>query len=378
MQVTRARLVARILTTTLLVAVCTLAFFSVVIPLLLGAQTYTVLTGSMKPTYEPGHLIAVRETPIEEITAGDVITFQIESGRPEVATHRVVGVGYTADGDRVLLTQGDANDAPDENPVQAVQLRGVVVYSIPWLGYLNLWATPGVKSIIVTVVGIGAIGWGVIALLKDTRSRRRAVVVGTTAAAAALMLIVSPVLAPAPAAADDGPRLLLSADGESWTSSTALSITDASERIVPGDAVPLELWVRNASTDAAEVAVAATWSPSDPASAADTALAARLTAPEVPAQGIRPGAELRLPLTVTLPATTGNDTRAGSANLTLTVSLVQTAAGADAPAPDGPLATTGGAVPIWLIAAAAVLVTAGIVLIVLRTVVAGRRNRRDP
>lgn len=380
MQVTRARLVARILTTTLLVAVCTLAFFSVVIPLLLGAQTYTVLTGSMKPTYEPGHLIAVRETPIEEITAGDVITFQIESGRPEVATHRVVGVGYAADGDRVLLTQGDANDAPDENPVQAVQLRGVVVYSIPWLGYLNLWATPGVKSIIVTVVGIGAIGWGVVVLLKDARSRRR-VAAGTTAAAAALLLVVSPLISPAPAAvaADDGNPLLLSTDGETWTSSTALSIVDASERIVPGDVVPLELWVRNTSADAAEVAVSAEWSPSDPASASDAALAARLTAPDLPAQPIDAGADLRLPLAATLPATTGNEAKTGSATLTLTVSLVQTTADIGIPsAAADPLATTGGAVPTWLIAVAVVLVAAGIVLIIARAIVSARRNRRDP
>ena len=371
---TRPRLIPRILGTTLLVIVCALAFFSVVIPLLLGAQTYTVLTGSMKPTYEPGHLIAVRETPIEQIAAGDVITFQIASGAPAVATHRVVGVGYAADGERLLITRGDANDAPDENPVQEVQLRGVVVYSIPWLGYVNLWATPGVKSIVVTVVGIGAIGWGLIVLLKDARSRRRA---AAGIVAAALLLAVCPVLAPDPAVAA-ADRLLLSADGEAWTSSDELSIIDASEQIVPGAAVPLEFWVRNASTDGAEVAVTAAWAPSDPSSAADTALAAQLTAPDVPAQAIAAGTALRLPLSVSLPATAANDAKTGAATLTLTVSLVQTTTGAETPDPADPLATTGGTVPTWLLAAAGVLLAAGVVLLIVRAIAAARRNRRDP
>ena len=86
-----ARRTLSIATTVLLIGVSLLALFTVVIPFVLGAQSYTVLTGSMRPGFEPGTLIAVRATDPEEIRIGDVITYQLEPGRPEVVTHRVVG-----------------------------------------------------------------------------------------------------------------------------------------------------------------------------------------------------------------------------------------------------------------------------------------------
>lgn len=201
----------RILGSLLLVVVCVLAFLSVIVPFVLGAQSYTVLTGSMRPALEPGHLVGARATPIEAIAPGDIVTFQIESGRPEVATHRVVGIRYDRHGERLLLTQGDANNAQDEAPVQEAQLRGVVVYAVPLLGYVNIWATPGVKSIVVSVLGILAIGWGLFVLLKDQRRRRRART-GVSVAAVAVLLVLAPSTTPS-ASAEESDPLQLSSDG---------------------------------------------------------------------------------------------------------------------------------------------------------------------
>lgn len=165
--------VAAVLGAVLLFTVCAVALFTIVIPFALGAQSYTVLTGSMRPVLDPGHLIAVRPTPIDEITVGDIVTYQLRSGEPEVVTHRVVGVGTDGAGERVLLTQGDANNVADELPVRAVQVRGVLVYAMPWLGYVNVWATPTVKSVIATALGAAAIGWGLLSLWRDGVRRRR-------------------------------------------------------------------------------------------------------------------------------------------------------------------------------------------------------------
>ena len=74
------------------------------------------------------------------------MTYQLESNKPGVVTHRVVGVGNTSDGERPFLTRGDANNV-DDDPVRAVQVRGVVVYTVPYLGYVNTW------------VGINRPGW---------------------------------------------------------------------------------------------------------------------------------------------------------------------------------------------------------------------------
>ena len=40
---------------------------------------------------------------LDEVRVGDVVTFQLESGKSPVATHRVVGEGRAGDGERVLV-----------------------------------------------------------------------------------------------------------------------------------------------------------------------------------------------------------------------------------------------------------------------------------
>lgn len=365
------RVVFRITGTIVLAVVCALAFFTVLIPLVLGAQSYTVLTGSMRPALEPGHLIAVRSTPIEEIEPGDIVTFQIESGKPDVATHRVVGVGYSSDGERLLTTQGDANNVQDEDAVQEVQLRGVLVYAIPWLGYVNIWATPAVKSLVITVVGIGAVTWGVFMLFKDSRRRRRLARVG---AATALIVALGVFVPNAPAAhAAEHDALQLSTDGVTWTSASALPLVDASDRLVPGQDLALTLWVRNSSADAATFTITGAWTPSDPTNVRDGALAAALAAPSVDTQSIDAGESVRVPLAVGLAESAANDTRTASATLTVTVTLAEQADAAE----ENPLALTGADIPIALLVVAFVLVAAGVLLMVIR-LIRKRRNRRDP
>lgn len=110
---------------------------AVAVPRIAGGTPYTVLTGSMEPDLPPGTLVVVRPVDTADIAVGDVITFQLESGKPAVSTHRVVGVGTRLDGEQVFTTQGDANGAPDRDPVREVQVQGRLWYSVPYLGHLN-------------------------------------------------------------------------------------------------------------------------------------------------------------------------------------------------------------------------------------------------
>src|SRR5690242_17371784 len=86
---------------------------TILLPKLAGGATYTILTGSMRPGMPPGTVVVVRPTPADEIRTGDVITFQLKSGDPTVATHRVAKVGLSLDGKPMFFTQGDANTGPD-------------------------------------------------------------------------------------------------------------------------------------------------------------------------------------------------------------------------------------------------------------------------
>ena len=101
-------------------------------PEIFGYKFYVVLTGSMKPNIEPGDLIVTRETEVSEIECGDIITFKVE-GVDSVTTHRVKEIIDSKDGIS-FLTQGDANNIEDKEPVEAGDVQGRVVKVIPDAG----------------------------------------------------------------------------------------------------------------------------------------------------------------------------------------------------------------------------------------------------
>lgn len=138
---------------TLVVAVMVVGV-AVVIPRLGAATPYTVLTGSMVPSYPPGTLVVVKPTDPEQISVGDVVTYQLDSGLPDVVTHRVVGVGTSMSnpGERVFRTQGDANSIPDQEQVREVQIKGRLWYAVPYLGRVNVWSTADRRQVATAIV----------------------------------------------------------------------------------------------------------------------------------------------------------------------------------------------------------------------------------
>jgi signal peptidase len=153
----------------------------VLVPRLGGGTPYTVLTGSMRPDLPPGTLVVVRPVNPVDIGVGSVITYQLESGRPAVVTHRVVSQGLDPEGHPVFATQGDANDAPDEQWVRPVQIRGELWYSVPYLGYLSTLLTGHERQLGVHVVATGLAGYALWAFLGAALGRRRGARLGARA-----------------------------------------------------------------------------------------------------------------------------------------------------------------------------------------------------
>lgn len=148
---------------------------AIVVPAATGSTTLTVLTSSMEPDFPAGTLVVVRPTDVADIGPGDVITYQLRSGEPEVVTHRVLQQHRTADGEPFFITQGDANPSPDPEPVQPVQVRGTVWYAIPWLGHVAQWVSGDVRAVVVPVAVVGLFayaGWMFLGGLRD-RARGR-------------------------------------------------------------------------------------------------------------------------------------------------------------------------------------------------------------
>jgi signal peptidase len=168
----RWRSLGTLASSALLTAVVLLAAVMVVLPAVLRAMPFSVLTGSMAPTMPAGSLVVSRPTPPEQVEIGDVVTFQLRSGEPDVVTHRVIGTGWAADGDLVFVTRGDANDLADE-PVRAVQIRGVVAYHVPYLGYVNTWVGLNRPDWLAKAVAAGLIAYALFMLVGAVRDRKR-------------------------------------------------------------------------------------------------------------------------------------------------------------------------------------------------------------
>ncbi|QIM18714.1 signal peptidase I [Leucobacter coleopterorum] len=132
----------------------------VVIPRVTGSESYTILTSSMEPGFPPGTVIVTQPRPVANIVVGDVITYQLASGKPEVVTHRVVGIRSDTQGDIAFTTRGDNNSINDPHPVIERQVKGVLIYSVPFVGMVlnqvsgnvGLWA-PVAGGILLLVVG---------------------------------------------------------------------------------------------------------------------------------------------------------------------------------------------------------------------------------
>ena len=77
-----------------------------------GLTPYTVLSGSMEPTYHVGSLIYVKEVEPSEVEVGDPITFVVNEDLL-VATHRVVEIDVQTSRQQAIV---------DENSVAMVQV----------------------------------------------------------------------------------------------------------------------------------------------------------------------------------------------------------------------------------------------------------------
>lgn len=143
----------------------------VVIPKASGATAYTVLTQSMSPGMPPGTLAVVKPVDPQELSTGDVITYQMVSGQPEVVTHRIVGVGKTLGGELRFTTRGDANGADDSQLVRAEQIRGSLWYSVPFLGFINSALTGQQRGVILLVAVTGLLGYAILMLISAARDK---------------------------------------------------------------------------------------------------------------------------------------------------------------------------------------------------------------
>lgn len=107
-----------------------IAFFAGLLPLFPTA----IATGSMEPEISVGDMVVVADWQ-RDLAEGDVIAYAHDG---KTIVHRITEIVQQPEG-TAYITQGDANNAPDADPVQPSQIEGKVVARIPALGWVSLW-----------------------------------------------------------------------------------------------------------------------------------------------------------------------------------------------------------------------------------------------
>ena len=115
---------------TILLIVLILGCIPLTVPKAFGYNIYTVISGSMEPAIPVGSLVYVKYQEPETIQKKDVIAFYGAKDASSIVTHRVV-------------TNGDANQTKDMNPVNYNNYMGKVVLSIPVIGGIAQSLTTG-------------------------------------------------------------------------------------------------------------------------------------------------------------------------------------------------------------------------------------------
>lgn len=147
----------------------------IVVPAVTGSTPLTVLTSSMEPGLPPGTLLVVSPVEPEDVRIGDVITYQLESGKATVVTHRVIQVNKTAGGEYSFILQGDNNSQPDPDPIREVQVQGRLWYSVPYIGWVNTWVNGEARGFLIPVIAGGLFAyaaWMVFSGVRDKAKKR--------------------------------------------------------------------------------------------------------------------------------------------------------------------------------------------------------------
>ncbi|OWJ55671.1 signal peptidase I [Pyrodictium delaneyi] len=110
------------------IATISLLAMFLLIALWMGYWPLMVLTGSMKPTLNPGDIVIVK--PTDHVRTGDIIAYRLGDA---IVLHRVINKSIDENGKVMITTKGDNNRAPDA-PVETSSVLGVKIVRIPYAG----------------------------------------------------------------------------------------------------------------------------------------------------------------------------------------------------------------------------------------------------
>jgi len=108
-------------------------------PTVAGHKVLAVVSGSMEPAIRTGDMIVVKPVadPLQEVNEGTVITYWSTDRENLLITHRVKKTVLVDGHPMGYVTQGDANERPDQALIAPEQVVGVYRSRVPYFGYVT-------------------------------------------------------------------------------------------------------------------------------------------------------------------------------------------------------------------------------------------------
>ena len=153
-------------------------FVPVMMHSVLNIALSPVLSGSMRPAFNPGDLLITKEVPATELHVGDVVVLR-NGNDYSLFSHRVVGINRT--GSKIFITtRGDANPTTDMGKVEIYMNQTVPkgIGHIPWLGRVIVYFTNHKVSAIGDMLILLAAGYGLMRILTTRKKGAAATVEG--------------------------------------------------------------------------------------------------------------------------------------------------------------------------------------------------------
>ncbi len=116
-------------------------------------RTFIVVSGSMEPAIKTGSVVFTKTVKPENLTIGDIIVYTSPKNPKDVIIHRIIKVkSYDP---LMFETKGDNNSGADPWDVSITQVKGSLLFVIPYLGYLGSYVRKPLGFIL--IIGIPAI-----------------------------------------------------------------------------------------------------------------------------------------------------------------------------------------------------------------------------
>lgn len=101
-------------------------------------------SGSMSPVYERGDAVIFSKIKsFDDIMVGSIIAYN-KNG--VLITHRVVEIIHKKNSYQ-FVTKGDYNENVDSGVVDSADVKGIVIYKIPYIGRPTIWLNEKLNKI---------------------------------------------------------------------------------------------------------------------------------------------------------------------------------------------------------------------------------------